>query len=256
MTSVGVSVADRNGVRVITIDRPAVRNAIDVTAGRAIDAALCELDRRPELRVGILTGAGGTFSAGKDIKAATAGRPEAIFDDRGFAGLTRAALRTPLIAAVEGLALGGGFELVLSCDLVVASASAEFGLPEVSRGLVASEGGMVRLPRRLPPAIAAELLLTGDRLPAQRAVDLGLVNRLVPPGEALPAATELAARIVRNAPLAVATVIRVLRECATRPEPEAFQLQDRLVAPVFASPDAAEGLLAFTERRAPVWRCC
>jgi enoyl-CoA hydratase len=249
----GVAVEEVDGCLVIAVERPEVRNALDADAAARIDAALRRLERDDRLRVGVLTGRGGHFSAGKDIKAAVAGRPEGLIAERGFAGLTRAVRGKPLIAAVEGYALGGGCELALACDLVVAGASARFGLPEVCRGLVAPEGGLVRLPRRIPPAIAAELLLTGRQLDAVQAHRWGLANRIVPDGEALAAALALAAEIGRNAPLAVRTTLRVLRECAGLDESAAFARQDALVPPVFASADAAEGLAAFAEHREPRW---
>ncbi|MDP9435426.1 MAG: crotonase/enoyl-CoA hydratase family protein [Actinomycetota bacterium] len=239
---------------VVTLDRPQVRNAIDAAAAFALAAALDRLDGDPTLVAGVLTGAGGTFSAGMDLKAflRTGERPEV--PGRGLAGLTEAPPRTPLIAAVEGHALAGGCELVLACDLVVAAEDAVLGLPEVKRGLIAGSGGLVRLPRRLPPAIAMEHALTGRPLPATEAHRWGLVNRLVPPGGALAAALALAAEIGENGPLAVRTTKQVLVESASWPAEQVWDRQRALLQTVVDSADAKEGAAAFVEKRAPVWR--
>jgi enoyl-CoA hydratase len=250
----GVRIHRSPPVLVMTIDRIHVRNAVDLAAAEALAAALAALDDDPELAVGVLTGAGGVFCAGKDLKSVALGEPEAFVGDRGFAGLTRRQPCRPLIAAVEGPALGGGFELALACDLIVAARDAVFGQPEVTRGLVATEGGMVRLPRRLPHAIAMELLLTGDRLTAPEAARWGLVNRLTPPGGALAAALELAAQIAGNAPLALRTTTAVVRAIAGLPERTAFAVQDELTAPLWGSADIDEGYRAFFERREPHWQ--
>ena len=183
----------RDGVLVITIDRPEVRNAVDGATAKALAAALDHLDASDDLAVGVLTGAGGNFSAGMDLKAYAAGDTPVV-PGRGFGGLTRARIRTPLIAAVEGWAVGGGTEMALACDLIVAARDASFGLFEVTHGLVPPEGGIVRLPERIPRNIAMELLLTGDPLSAVRAEQLGLVNHLTEPGQTLDRAIDLAAR--------------------------------------------------------------
>jgi enoyl-CoA hydratase len=201
----------------------------------------------------VLTGAGGSFSAGMDLKAFLRGELP-VAGDRGFAGITRRAARKPLLAAVEGPALGGGLEIVLACDLVVASATASFGLPEVRRALIAGAGALVRLPRRLPFHLAMELALTGEPLAAERAAALGLVNRLVAPGRALEAALELAALVVRGGPLACEASKRILASTVSAGEAEAWRLQDELVAQVATSHDAREGASAFAEKRAPVWQ--
>src|SRR6201991_5302737 len=206
-----VQTRELDGILVITINRPRVRNAVDGATARALADAFDQLDTRDDLLVGVLTGSGGAFSAGMDLKAYAAGDTPVI-PGRGFAGLTRARPRAPLIAAVEGWALGGGTEMALACDLVVAAQDATFGLFEVIHGLVPPEGGIVRLPERIPRNIAMELLLTGDPLPAERAEKLGLVNRITAPGEALQHAVELATRIARNAPLAVAAIKRAVNE--------------------------------------------
>lgn len=242
-----------DGTFVITIDRPEARNAINEATAKDLAAAIDCLEARDDLRVGILTGACGVFSAGMDLKAFAAGdRP--IVEGRGFAGITRARIRTPLIAAVEGYALGGGTEMALACDMIVAARNATFGQTEVRYGIVPPEGGMVRLPERIPRNIALELLLTGEPLPAERAARLGLVNELTEPGQALKRAVELGSSIARNAPLAVAAVKRVLDERQAFSDQDAFIEQDRLVAPVLASHDAREGAHAFAERRPPHWQ--
>src|SRR5215468_2611200 len=192
--------ADR--IAVITINRPHARNAINHAVSAQLAEALDELDQRDDLTVGIITGAGGTFSAGMDLKAFLAGENVSI-EGKGFAGFTQAPPRKPLIAAVEGYALAGGCEIALACDLVVAANDAKFGIPEVKRGLVAAAGGLLRLPRRIPYQIAMELALTGAFLDAPRAHGYGLVNRLTEHGAALVAARELAAAIAANGPLAV-----------------------------------------------------
>ncbi|MGI4815334.1 MAG: crotonase/enoyl-CoA hydratase family protein [Janthinobacterium lividum] len=252
MTS-SLKLETRDGVLIMTLDRPQARNAIDFELAKEIAAAVDELDSRDDLRLGILTGAGGTFCAGMDLKSFLAGKPRAIVAGRGFGGLTEAPPRKTLIAAIEGFALAGGFELALSCDLLVASREAKFGLPEVKRGLVAAAGGLVRLPRRLPFHIAMELALTGDMITAERAHSYGLINRLVDAGGALDAALELAKSITANGPLAVAVSKRVIVESADWASSEMFAKQGAITAPVFASADAREGAAAFAEKRPPKW---
>ncbi|MFE5096554.1 crotonase/enoyl-CoA hydratase family protein [Streptomyces sp. NPDC056638] len=247
-----VRTEEHEGVLVITIDRPKVRNAVDGATARALAEAFDQLDAHDDLVVGVLTGASGTFSAGMDLKAYAAGDTPVI-PGRGFAGLTRSQPRTPLIAAVEGWALGGGTEMALACDLIVAAQDATFGLTEVTFGLVPPEGGIVRLPERIPRNIALEILLTGDPLSAARAEQLGLVNHLTPPGQALNKALELAHRIARNAPLSIAAVKRAVNERTAYGDRDAFRQQDQLVAPVLASHDAQEGAHAFAEKRPPHW---
>ena len=242
----------RGGVLTITINRPAQKNAVDHEVAVRLAAALDLLDADPELSVGVLTGAGGVFSAGMDLKAFAKGELP-VLPGRGFGGLTGTAVRKPLVAAVEGWALGGGFEMVLACDLIVAAEDARFGLPEVTRGLVAAAGGLVRLPRRLPYHVAARVLLTGEPLTAAEGKEYGLVNELTPPGAALDVARELAGRVARNAPLALAAVKEVLRETQGLNESDAFTRQDELTSGLFSSEDAQEGARAFTEKRAPVW---
>jgi enoyl-CoA hydratase len=242
-----------DGIAVITINRPEARNAVNGEVARGIAAAVDEFDARGDVRVLVLTGAGGTFCAGMDLKGFLAGDAPVVAG-RGFAGITERPPGKPVIAAVEGYALAGGFEIVLSCDLVVASESARFGLPEVRRGLVAGAGGLLRLPRRIPYHLAMEIVLTGEHVPARRLAEAGLVNRLVPGGEALAAATELAGQVAQGAPLALAASKRVIVESADWGSGEAFTRQGEIIGPVFASADAMEGAVAFAEKRAPAWR--
>ncbi|WP_086667585.1 crotonase/enoyl-CoA hydratase family protein [Lentzea kentuckyensis] len=230
----------------ITIDRPEARNAVNAATAAELSAALDELEATPELRVGVLTGAGGTFSAGMDLKAALKGESPEVAG-RGFGGLTEAELSKPLIAAVEGFAMGGGFELALGCDLIVAAEDAKFGLPEVKRGLIAAGGGVVRLPERIPHHIAMELLLTGEPIDGIRAGALGLANRVVPAGETAAVALQLAGKIAENAPLALAAVKNVVRAA------DRWAAQRTEIAKLMTSADVREGMTAFAERRAPQW---
>jgi enoyl-CoA hydratase len=200
----------------------------------------------------VLTGAGGTFSAGMDLKAFAAGETP-LLPGRGFGGLTRAVVRKPLIAAVEGWALGGGFEMALACDLIVAAQDARFGFPEVTRGIVPAEGGLVRLPRRLPYHVAVRVLLTGEPLPAAEAKQYGLVDDLTAPGAAADRALDLAAQIAKNAPLALAAAKETLRVTEAMDDNDAFKRQDEVTSGLASSEDAHEGARAFVERRAPVW---
>ncbi|ADG87244.1 enoyl CoA dehydratase/isomerase [Thermobispora bispora] len=248
-----VLVSVDGGVGVITINRPQAKNAVNAAVARGIADAIDDLDARKDVSVLVLTGAGGTFSAGMDLKAFLAGELPMI-EGRGFGGITEAPPKKPIIAAVEGYALAGGFELVLSCDLIVASEEAKFGLPEPKRGLVAAAGGVMRLPRRIPYHIAMEIALTGDFYPATRLHELGLVNRITPAGKALEEATELAKKIAANAPLALAATKKIMVESIDWSLDEMFAKQDEITGPVFTSKDAMEGAAAFAEKRAPVWK--
>jgi enoyl-CoA hydratase len=248
-----VAVEARDGVLVITIDRPQARNAIDRAVAEGIAAALDRLDADDALGVGVITGAGGYFSAGMDLKAFAAGEPSHA-GGRGFAGIVQRPPDTPLIAAIEGFAVAGGFEVALACDLIVAARGAKLGIPEVKRSLVASGGALLRLPRRIPYHVAMELALTGDPISAERGHELGLVNRLAEPGGAVDAALELAAAIAPNGPLALAATKRILVEAQGWPEGTEWARQQAIAGPVFASEDAREGAVAFAEKRPPVWR--
>ena len=242
-----------DGLVIITINRPEARNAINRAVSLGVCAAIDELDARDDLRVGILTGAGGTFCSGMDLKAFLRGEVIRI-EGRGLMGIAMTPPRKPLIAAVEGYALAGGCEAMLACDLTVAARTAQFGIPEVKRGLAAGAGGLLRLPRLLPPRIAMELALTGDMMDAERAHQFGLVNILTEPGEALAEAKRLAARIVVNAPLSVAASKRVIVEQRDWPIADMFARQQEITGPVNASADAREGAAAFAEKRAPNWQ--
>jgi enoyl-CoA hydratase len=242
-----------DGVAVITINRPEARNAVNGDVARGMAAAVEEFDARKDISVLVLTGAGGTFSAGMDLKGFLTGDAP-VAAGRGFAGIAERPPAKPVIAAVEGYALAGGFELALACDLVVASEAAKFGLPEVRRGLVAGAGGLLRLPRRIPYHVAMEIALTGEHFSAARLAEVGLVNKLVPPGQALAAAMELAGRIALGAPLALAASKRVIVESADWPAAEAFARQSEIISPIFGSKDAREGAAAFAEKRPPAWR--
>jgi enoyl-CoA hydratase len=240
------------GVLVVTIDRPEARNAVTADVAQGIAAAMDRLDAEDALRVGVLTGAGGTFCAGMDLKAFVRGeRP--VVAGRGFAGVTQRPPEKPLIAAVEGYALAGGFELVLACDLVVAAEGATFGIPEVKRGLVAAAGGLLRLPARIAYHQAMELALLGNHIPAARARELGLVNRLVADGTALEAALALAAEITANGPLAVGASKKIVAAARGWSDEEMWERQAEIAGPVSASKDAIEGARAFAEKRAPLW---
>jgi enoyl-CoA hydratase/carnithine racemase len=241
-----------DGIAVITINRPEARNAVNGAVARGMAAAIDDLDARADVRVLVLTGAGGTFSAGMDLKGFLSGDAPTVAG-RGFGGIVQQPPSKPIIAAVEGYALAGGFELVMACDLVVASEAARFGLPEVKRGLVAGAGGLLRLPVRIPYHLAMEIALTGDHFTAAHLREAGLVNEIVPAGDALAAATRLAARIAQNAPLALAATKRVIVESADWDSASAFERQGQIIAPVFGSKDAMEGAMAFAEKRAPNW---
>jgi enoyl-CoA hydratase len=248
-----VSVEVDGGIAVITINRPQARNAVNEAVARGVAAAIDELDPRPDVAALVLTGAGGTFSAGMDLKGFLTGE-NAAAGGRGFGGIVQRPPATPVVAAVEGYALAGGFEIALACDLIVASEEATFGLPEVTRGLVAAAGGLLRLPRRVPYHLAMEIALTGGRVPAARLHQAGLISRLVPAGEALGAARALAAEVAANAPLALAVTKQIIVESADWPREEAFARQDAIARPVFTSADAREGAAAFAQKRSPVWR--
>ena len=248
-----VLVERQGGVQVITINRPEARNALNGAVAAGIRDAADELDTDDRLQVGVLTGAGGTFSAGMDLKAFLKGETPS-FPGRGLCGITQTPPRKPMIAAVEGWALAGGFELTLACDLVVAGASARFGAPEVKRALVAGAGGALLLARRIPRALALEMLLTGDPVTAARAAEIGLVNRVVDDGQSLQAALGLAATIAANGPLALIATKEISNGGGDWTAAERWDQMARRLQPVFTSQDAQEGARAFAEKRAPVWQ--
>jgi enoyl-CoA hydratase len=245
---------ERHGaVQVITINRPEARNALNGAVAAGIRDAADELDADGELRVGVLTGAGGMFSAGMDLKAFMKGEVPS-FPGRGLCGITQTPPRKPMIGAAEGWALAGGFELLLACDLVVAGASARFGTPEVKRSLVAGAGGALLLARRIPRALALEMLLTGDPINATQAAHIGLVNRVVDDGKALEAALELANKIAVNGPLALIATKEISNGGGDWTAAERWDRMAQRMQPVFTSEDAQEGARAFAEKRAPVWK--
>ena len=244
----------RGRVALITLNRPEARNAVNNELAVALEAAVDRLEADDELWVGILAANGSVFSAGADLKAVAAGKMNLSTERGGFGGFVTLDRTKPIIAAVDGFAVAGGCELVLACDLVVASTQAEFGIPEVKRSLVAMAGGTARLPKKLPPNIAMELALTGDRLTAQRAEHLGLVNVLCDPGDSIEKALELAERINVNAPLAVRASRRAVLEGAMVDDVEGIAIAIEAFKPVARSEDVKEGPLAFIEKRDPVWR--
>jgi enoyl-CoA hydratase len=243
----------RDGVLLITLNRPAARNAVNLALAEGIAAALDELDGDDALSVGVLTGAGKGFCAGMDLKAFVTGERPWV-GDRGFAGIVRRASVKPLIAAIEGFAVAGGLEVALACDLIVAARGARLGIPEVKRSLVAAGGALLRLPRSLPYNVAMELALTGEPMLAERAAELGLVNRLAEPGAAVEAALGLAGEIATGAPLALIASKRILQEQGDWSSAEMWEAQSAISDPVFGSQDAREGATAFAEKRPPVWR--
>ncbi|MFO1538103.1 MAG: enoyl-CoA hydratase-related protein [Actinomycetota bacterium] len=246
---------ERSGkVEILRLDRPEARNAIDPDTSRSIEAALDEVEADPGVWCVVVTGTGPVFCAGADLKVIAAGQGGEIITARGgFAGITSRELRVPLIAAVNGAALAGGFEIVLACDLVVAADTAVFGLPEVQRGLLAAAGGPVRLAQRVPLAVALELAMLGDPVPAARAAELGLVTRVVPADRVLDEALALADRIVANSPAAVRGARRLVLGAADTDRAGGWALNRDVLREVAASPDGIEGARAFVEKRAPVW---
>ncbi|MDQ3607916.1 MAG: crotonase/enoyl-CoA hydratase family protein [Actinomycetota bacterium] len=243
----------RDSLLLITLNRPEARNAINTAVAESVAAALDELDADDALKAGVLTGAGRSFCAGMDLKAFVAGERPWV-GERGFAGIVQRVSRKPLIAAVEGFAVAGGFEIALACDLLVAARNAKFGVPEVRRSLVAAGGALLRMPQRMPYALAMELALTGDPIEAQRLHELGVVNRLTEPGQAVEVALELAERIAANGPLALGATKEILQAQRDWSQEEFWERQRTIVDPVFASQDAQEGPTAFAEKRAPVWQ--
>jgi enoyl-CoA hydratase/carnithine racemase len=220
----------------------------------AVEAALDDFEADDAITVVIITGAGSTFCAGADLKKVAKGKGGELITKRGgFGGIVTRTFPKPLIAAVNGPALAGGFEIVLACDLVVAAQDARFGLPEVKRGLFAAAGGLIRLPKRIPRVLATELAITGDPIDADRALQLGLVNQVVPTPEVLDAALALAERIAVNGPLAVRNTLKMVHEAPDLTEAEAWPRNSELAIEVFASKDSIEGATAFAEKREPKW---
>jgi len=243
---------EEDGILIMTINRPEAKNAMTKAASEAIAVALDRLDGEDHLRVGILTGAGGTFCSGMDLKGFLRGERPSV-PGRGFGGLTEQKPAKPLIAAVEGYALAGGLELMIACDLVVANSSAKFGIPEAKRGLAAAAGGLMVLPDLIPHKVAMELALTGEFITAQRAYELGMINR-VTEGSALDGALELARAINANGPLAVRISKQIIEESRGWPLDKRYEEQAKLLPKVFMSADAREGSMAFAEKRAPNWQ--
>jgi enoyl-CoA hydratase/carnithine racemase len=243
-------------IEVLRLNRERARNAIDGPTSLALGQALEELADDDDVWVVILTGTGDkAFSAGMDLKAFVSGQAGDIMSaEHGFANVARRKFAKPIIAAVNGVALAGGLEIVLSCDLVVAAEHARFGIPEVKRGLVAAGGGLLRLHRRLPYHLAMELALTGEMIDAARAAELGFVNRVVPADQLMDAAIELAEKVCENAPLSVRTSKEIIKRSIGLTEEEAWELNTELIVPIFTSADAMEGASAFAEKRPPNWQ--
>ena len=258
-TSPAATLERRGAVGLITLNRPDAMNAVDADLSTAVGEALETLQADPRIRVAVITGSGRAFCAGADLKELAAGRDIGAREhpEWGFAGLVRHFIDKPLIAAVNGFALGGGTEIILACDLAVVGEDAELGLPEVRRGLVAAAGGLLRLPRQVPLKISLEMALTGRPIAARVAEQWGLVNRVVPQSEVLDTALALADTIAANAPLSVRASKRVIHDVAAFGadwSDEIWAMNRRRTKEVFASADAAEGPRAFAEKRAPLWR--
>jgi enoyl-CoA hydratase/carnithine racemase len=245
----------RGRIEILTLNRPEARNAISPELGNAVGTALDQLATDDDVWVVVITGSGPVFSAGADLKVVAEGRGAEI--DRapgGFGGVARRDFPKPLIAAVNGPALAGGFEIVLACDMVVAADHATFGLPEAKRGLLAAAGGLFRLAKRVPRPIAQEIALTGDPIPVARAFELGLVNRVAPADRVLDEAMALAETIAANAPLSVRLSKRVIRDSEDPPEEDGWRITFEAAGELMGSEDVIEGSMAFIEKRAPVWK--
>lgn len=248
-----VLLTERRGhVMIITLNRPEAMNAVNQDLAIALAGALEELDSDDGLRVGVLTGNGRGFSAGMDLKAFVSGGMPMV-DGRGFAGICERSADKPLIAAIEGFALAGGLEIALSCDLLVASEGAKLGIPEVGVGLFAGAGALLRLPKVLPYAKAMEMALTAQPIRAEEAMALGMVARVVPKGETLDTALELAESIAKNAPLGVAASKRIIKDMSMLTDEDFWAAHNPVMGEVFASADAIEGATAFAEKRDPNW---
>jgi enoyl-CoA hydratase len=245
----------RGPIALVTLNRPEARNAVSPEVSQTMAGILDDIEADAALRAVVLTGRGEVFSAGADLKVVAEGKANDIARGKGgFAGIVTRDFPKPVIAAVNGPALAGGFEIVLSCDLVVAADTSRFGIPEVKRGLMAAAGGLIRLPKRVPLAIALELAMTGDPIDASRALQLGLVNRVVAADRVVDEAIALAERIGENSPAAVRASRQLVREAAELTEAEGWKRTIELMMPVFESGDSVEGATAFAEKRTPVWR--
>jgi len=250
-----VDIEVHGNVLVMKINRPEARNAVNGDVANGIEAGLDRLEEDDSLWVGVLTGTREFFCAGADLKLINAGKPgEMMTAKGGFGGIVTRERTKPVIAAVEGPALAGGLEIVLSCDMLVASSESRFGIPEVKRSLVAAAGGVFRLPRMLPRNVAFELGLTGDPIPAQRAYELGFVNRIADPGTALEAALELAGQISANAPVAVQKTRALMIELADADDETGLRRSNEAMMDLMGTEDFGEGLTAFIEKRPPVWK--
>jgi enoyl-CoA hydratase/carnithine racemase len=247
---------ERKGtIALVTLNRPEARNAISPEVSQAMATILDDIEADPALRTVVITGRGDVFCAGADLKVVAQGKANDIASGKGgFAGIATRDFPKPIIAAVQGPALAGGFEIVLSCDLVVAATTAKFGIPEAKRGLMAAAGGLIRLPKRVPLAIALEMAMTGDPIDADRALALGLVNRVVPADQVVAEAIALAESIGENSPIAVRNSRQLVREAGELSEADGWKRTFELMMPVFESGDSIEGAMAFAEKRPPVWK--
>jgi len=250
-----VDIEVHGNVLVMKINRPEARNAVNADVAQGIEAGIDQLESDDSLWAGVLTGTREFFCAGADLKLINAGKPAEMMTPKGgFAGIATRERTKPIIAAVEGPALAGGLEIILSCDLLVASRESRFGIPEVKRSLVAAGGGLFRLPRALPRNVAFELGLTGDPISAQRAYDLGLVNELAEPGAALEAGIALAERICANAPVAVQKTLALMVELKDADDEVGFRRSNEAMFELMNTEDFSEGLTAFIEKRPPAWK--
>jgi enoyl-CoA hydratase/carnithine racemase len=251
-----IAVVVRPHVALVTINRPAVRNAVNGDVALGLERAVLAAESASDIWTVVLTGAGSqAFSAGADLKEVSLGRMNALYTARGgFGGFVHARRSKPWIAAVNGFAVAGGFEIALACDMIVASEDASFGLPEVRRGLIAAAGGLYRLPRALPRQLANELIATGTTISARRCNELGVVNRMCAPSQAVAVATELASEICANAPLAVRESLQVSRQSIDLSDEELRKLSEAAQERVMQTEDFQEGPKAFIEKREPIWQ--
>jgi enoyl-CoA hydratase len=243
------------GVGLVTLNRPFARNAVNRALAERLSAVVVQTEADDNIRVVVLTGAGEqAFCAGADLKEVDAGGMDALFLSGGFAGFVDVQRKKPWIAAINGFALAGGFEIALACDLIVASEAARFGLPEVARGLIAAAGGAYRLGRRIPPNVATDLILTARMMDALEAERWGVVNRLTPPNGVISAAMDMASAIVRNAPLAISEGLKLARSSPDLSDQQLGAMSRAALMQLAMTDDFAEGPRAFVEKRAPVWK--